>query len=278
MYYPAKKYNHFKAILLLLSLLALQACEKFEYSPYEVRLSEDEKNINQRNLEKIKALQITPTDQLRFILISDSQGFYEYNIKLVNHINRYHGDAHFLLLGGDITDFGLLKEHKLIHHQLSKLKMPYVAVIGNHDAVNNGKAVYKAMYGDFDFSFTVGNTKFILLNTNYLEFDRKVPDLVWLEEELKDGLNYNHIFVLSHIYPILYEFGRDEGKGEQYGELVSKYNVSYSLHGHRHAYNLFYPFDGRIPYLVSGATERLEYIVFTVNGDKITFERIQLNS
>lgn len=278
MYYPFKKYNYFRVFMLALSLLVMQACEKFDYSPYEVRLTEDEQNVNQRNIEKIKALHIAPTDQLQFILISDSQGFYEENENLVNHINRFYGDAHFLLLGGDITDFGLLKEFKLVHYQLNKLKMPYVAVVGNHDATNNGKAVYQAMYGDFDFSFIVGDTKFILLNTNYLEFDRRAPDLVWLEEELKDGLNYSNIFVLSHIYPILYEFGRDEGKGEMYGELVSKYNVSYSLHGHRHAYNLFYPFDGRIPYLVSGATERLEYIVFTVNGDKITFERIQLNS
>ncbi|WP_187029096.1 metallophosphoesterase family protein [Pontibacter deserti] len=259
-------------------MLILQACEKFEYSPYEVRLNDDEKNINQRNIQRIKDLSITPTDQIKFILISDSQGFYADNEKVVNHINRHHGEAHFLLLGGDITDFGLLKEHRLIHQQLSKLKMPYVAVIGNHDGTNNGKVVYKRMYGAFDFSFTAGDSKFILLNTNYLEFDRKVPDLEWLEEELKDGQQYNHIFVLSHIYPILYEFGRDEGKGELYGKLVSKYNVSFSLHGHRHAYNLFYPFDGSIPYLISGATERLEYIVFTVNGDNITFERIQINS
>jgi 3',5'-cyclic-AMP phosphodiesterase len=278
MYYPAKKYNCFARIILALSLLIVQACEKFEYSPYEVRLSEDEKNINQRNIQKIKELHITPADQFKFILISDSQGFYDDNERVVSHINRHYSDAHFLLLGGDITDFGLLKEHRLIHKQLSKLNMPYVAVIGNHDATNNGKVVYKNMYGAFDFSFIVGGTKFILLNTNYLEFDRKVPDLNWLEAELKDGLHYNNIFVLSHIYPILYEFGRDEGKGELYGKLVSKYNVSYSLHGHRHAYNLFYPFDGRIPYLVSGATERLEYIVFTVNGDNITFERIQINS
>ena len=183
-----------------------------------------------------------------------------------------------MLLGGDITDFGLVKEFRLVHEELSRLRMPYVAVVGNHDATNNGKAAYKAMYGDFDFSFTVGNSKFILLNTNYLEFDRKVPNLAWLEEELKDGQNYENVFVLSHIYPILYEFGREEGKGELYGTLVSKYDVSYSLHGHRHEYNLFYPFDGRVPYLISGATERLEYIVFTVNGDKITFDRVQLKS
>lgn len=274
-------YDHFKKILLTAlawSLLAVQACEKFEYSPYELRLKEHEIHVNKRNIEKIKALNIDPAEPLRFILISDTQGFFKENEKLVNYINGNHADAHFVLLGGDITEFGLLKEFRLVHEELSRLKMPYVAVVGNHDAVNNGKAVYKAMYGDFDLSFIVGNKKFILLNTNYLEFDREVPDLDWLEKELQDGLNYDHVFVLSHIYPILYEFGRDEGKGELYGELLSRYNVSYSLHGHRHEFNHFYPFDGRIPYLISGATERLEYIVFTVDGDKINYERIQIGS
>ncbi|NDK56578.1 metallophosphoesterase family protein [Pontibacter fetidus] len=124
MYYPVKKYNYFKLVVLALAMLAWQSCEKFEYSPYEMRLSEDEKNINQRNIQKLETLHITRNTAFQFILIADSQGFYEENEQLVEHINRYHSDALFLLLGGDITDFGLLKEHKLIHHQLSKLKMP----------------------------------------------------------------------------------------------------------------------------------------------------------
>jgi 3',5'-cyclic-AMP phosphodiesterase len=281
MYSFTVKYRILKVIALIkliFVLLLLQACEKFEYSPYETRLKGHEKNINQRSIAKIQALQLTQDDELRFIFISDTQGFFTENEKVVSTINANHPDAHFLLLGGDITEFGLLKEFRLVHNELSRLKMPYVAVVGNHDATNNGKAVYKAMYGDFDLSFTVADKKFILLNTNYLEFDRKAPDLKWLEKELQDGLNYRHVFVLSHIYPILYEFGKNEGKGEEYGELLSRYNASYSLHGHRHEFNHFYPFDGRIPYLISGATERLEYIVFTINGNKINYERIQIGS
>ncbi len=278
MYNAAIKYHYFKKSILVTLLLLLLSCDKFEYSPYSIQLSKNEKNINQRNIARIQSLNISPVEPLRFILISDTQGFFTENEKVVNHINQNHAAAHFVLLGDDITEFGLLKEFRLVHEELSRLKMPYVAVVGNHDATNNGKVAYKAMYGDFDLSFIVKNIKFILLNTNYLEFDRKVPDLEWLEQELEDGLRYDHVFVLSHIYPILYEFGKEEGKGELYGELLSRYNASYSLHGHRHEFNHFYPFDGRIPYLISSSTERLEYVVFTVAGDNITFERIHINS
>ena len=60
MYYAVKKYNCFGVILLGLALLVLQACEKFEYSPYEIRLREDEKHINNHNIAKINALQLLP--------------------------------------------------------------------------------------------------------------------------------------------------------------------------------------------------------------------------
>ncbi len=253
-------------------LLSLQACEEFEYSPYEVRLDKDEKNINQRNIGKIQALPLSPTDTLRFILTADSQGFYEENSELVQQINK-NEKAAFLLLGGDVTDFGLAKEFKLVHDDLKRLKMPYVAVVGNHDVVNNGKEVFQAMYGKFDISFTVGRNKFILLNTNYLEFAKTVPDLDWLENELKASADFDNVFVLSHIPPKNTEFGRE--KAVRYIQLMSQYNVRFSLHGHNHSFDYYFPFDGKVPYLESGATEKKEYVVFTVIGQNVTFKRVK---
>ncbi len=261
-----------KALLLATLMLALQACEEFEYSPYEVRLDGDEENINQRNIERIQALGLAPTDTIRFILTADTQGFYEENAELVKHINQ-NEDADFLLLGGDVTDFGLAKEFKLVHDDLKRLKMPYVAVVGNHDAINNGKEVFQAMYGKFDISFAVGNSKFILLNTNYLEFDKKAPDLDWLENELKTSAGYENIFVVSHIPPKNNEFGPE--KAERYKQLMNQYNVRYSLHGHNHSFDYYFPEESKVPYLEAGATEKKEYVVFTVVGTNVTFKRVK---
>ncbi|OKL38456.1 metallophosphoesterase family protein [Pontibacter flavimaris] len=256
----------------ILSLALLnQACEEFEYSPYEIRLEEDEKNINGRNIERINALNISPSDTLRFILTADAQGFYEENEKLVAHINR-RDDTDFVVIGGDLTDFGLTKEFRLVHQDFKTLKMPYVAVVGNHDAINNGKQVFTAMYGDYDTSFAVGNSRFILLNTNYLEFDQQVPDLDWLEAELQAAQAYENIFVISHIPPTNKEFG--EENGVRYGQLMNQYNVTYSLHGHNHSYKHHFPFGEQVPVLETAATEKLEYIVFTVIGKEVTFERV----
>jgi Icc-related predicted phosphoesterase len=258
-------------ISLLLALIS-QSCEEFEYSPYEIRLEEDEKGINTRNIARVEALDISPDDTLRFILTADLQGFYEENEAMVAHIKQHQKDSNFLLVGGDLTDFGLAKEFKLIHEDFGTLPIPYVAVIGNHDAVNNGKQAFSAMYGDYDTSFSVGNSKFILLNTNYIEFEKQVPDLDWLEQELAAAANYENVFVLSHIPPQNYEFG--EEKSSRYYSLMSQYNVRYSLHGHNHNFEHYFPFDGTVPYIQTGAAEDREYIVFTVIGDQVKFERV----
>ncbi|WP_347158950.1 metallophosphoesterase family protein [Pontibacter chitinilyticus] len=259
------------AVCLLLAL-ASQACEEFEYSPYEIRLDDSEKNINQRNIAKIEAQHLAPTDTLRFILTADVQGFYEEDAAMVRDINQHHANANFLLLGGDLTDFGLAKEFKMIHKSFHSLVMPYVAVVGNHDSVNNGQQVFKAMYGDYNTSFAVGNSKFILLNTNYIEFDEKVPDLDWLEKELAASTGYDNVFVLSHIPPENYEFGQENT--QRYYQLLSKYKVAFSLHGHNHSFKYSRPYDDTVPYVETTTAEDREYLLFTVIGDQVSFERI----
>ncbi|MDX5437481.1 MAG: metallophosphoesterase [Pontibacter sp.] len=271
-----KRYERSTVLSLLLVpllMLLLASCEKFEYSPYEIRLDEDEKNINSRNLQRIASLNISPADTFKFVLTADTQGFYEENEKLVAHINQ-RDDIAFVLLNGDLTDFGLAEEFKLVHEDFKKLKMPYVAVIGNHDAINNGKEAFTAMYGDYDISFSVGNTNYILLNTNYLEFDKKVPDLVWLEKELQASQAFENTFVVAHISPTSPEFG--EEKAERYASLLKQYGADYSLHGHGHNYKYHFPYGEQLPVLETASTEKLEYIVFTVAGDDISFERIKI--
>ena len=41
--------------------------------------------------------------------------------------------ADVLLLPGDLTDYGLLEEARILAHELSYLKVPVLAVLGNHD-------------------------------------------------------------------------------------------------------------------------------------------------
>ncbi|MBB6612584.1 metallophosphoesterase [Pontibacter sp. Tf4] len=274
MQHTTTKFNYRNKITLttlVLSVMALQACDKFEYSPYEVRLNDNEKELNLKNIERIKAQNIPADATITFALISDTQGFYKETEATVNHLNK-RNDVQFVLHNGDITDFGVLKEYRLINDRLSKLKFPLVTVIGNHDATNNGKQVYREMYGPYDFSFVAGHAKFIFLNTNNWEFDGAAPNLAWLETELQDRANYKQVFVLSHIPPHDDSFGAD--KLMRYRELMDKYNVSMSIHGHGHNFETYQYKEGGTKYMNVGDTQDKEYIVMRANGNSVTFERV----
>jgi 3',5'-cyclic-AMP phosphodiesterase len=197
-----------RVLLTILLLINITSCkELFQYSPNEVRLEEEEKNLNQKNIAKLQA--IPAQDQIKFVVIGDSQRFYDDLDDFVTNINLQTGIS-FVLLNGDISDFGLNKEFKWINRILKKLTIPYFAVIGNHDMLANGRLIYKEMFGEENFSFTYGGYKFIGLNTNSQEtgFDGSIPDLPWLEKELNSA--YKQAFVFSHVPPFSGQF--DEKK------------------------------------------------------------------
>jgi 3',5'-cyclic-AMP phosphodiesterase len=269
MHNTTTKYNYFLKITLAATFLALQGCDKFEYSPYEIRLHDNERQLNQKNIDRIVAQNIPQDATITFALMSDTQGFYEDTDAIVNHLNK-RDDVQFVLHNGDITDFGLLKEFRLINEMLGRLKAPLVTVIGNHDAVSNGKQLYKEMYGPYDFSFAAGHSKFIFINTNNWEFGG--INLDWLEEQLADRANYDQVFVLSHIPPTSSAFG--EANAQRYRQLMNKYNVSMSIHGHNHSFETYQLEEGGTQYMNVGEAADEEYVVMRVSNTNVTFERV----
>jgi 3',5'-cyclic-AMP phosphodiesterase len=268
------KYNYFRRLTLTsltASLLLLQACDKFEYSPYEIRLRDNERELNQKNINRILEQNIAEDATITFALISDTQGYYKDTETIVTHLNNLDG-VQFVLHNGDITDFGLLKEFRLINERLGKLNAPLVTVIGNHDAVNNGMQLYKEMYGPYNFSFVAGHSKFIFINTNFWEFNGAAPDLNWLESELSDRDAYKQVFVLSHIPPTSSAFG--EANAARYRELMNKYKVSMSIHGHNHSFETYQMEEGGTRYMNVGEADDQEFILMRVSGTNVSFERI----
>ncbi|MBC5772902.1 metallophosphoesterase [Pontibacter sp. KCTC 32443] len=260
---------------LALPLLALQACDKFEYSPYEVRLHDNERQLNQKSIDRIKQQNIPQDATITFALVSDTQGYYKDTEVMVNHLNK-RNDVQFILHNGDITDFGLLKEFRLINEELGRLKAPLVTVIGNHDAVSNGMQLYKEMYGPYNFSFVAGHSKFIFINTNNWEFNGTAPDLDWLEMQLTDRASYDQVFVLSHIPPTSSAFG--DANATRYRQLMNQYNVTMSIHGHNHSFETYQLEEGGTQYMNVGEAADEEYVLMRVNNTSVAFERVSTKS
>lgn len=243
----------------------------FQYSPNEVRLDEEETNINLKNIPRIEAL--PKRDTLKFILIGDSQRFYDQVESFVTEANK-RNDISFVVLAGDISDFGLNKEFKWVHRELKKLKVPYIGVIGNHDMLANGRLIFNKMYGPENFSFNCNGTRFICLNTNSREvgFDGSIPNLSWLDKELKQAVSYANAFVISHVAPFSKADFDNELELPYASLLAQSKNVKASLHAHDHTTNRIRPYEGGMEYFVIGTINKRTFAVITVWEDQYTIE------
>lgn len=254
-----------KTACLLLVLLTLTSCKRFLFHPNEVR--PDEKGLNNYNIQRIAQLDTVPS--FNFILIGDTQRFYEELEDFVNHVNSLPNIS-FVLVNGDLVDFGLNREFNWIASKFGKLKVPYVAVIGNHDMLANGRKIFNEMFGPENFSFFYGRNKFICLNSNSREvdFNGKVPDVSWLGQQLNDSIA-NNIFVLSHVPPFNVDF--DKNLEPAFSNLLAgQPKTRLSLHGHEHQYRLVNPYPGEIPYVVAAATNDRSYALIEVNGEGVS--------
>ncbi|MBK0402432.1 metallophosphoesterase [Adhaeribacter sp. BT258] len=253
-------------------LIGVSACEKFEYSPNEVRLDESEQDLTRKNLEKIQALDLDKRTTFRFAVISDTQRFYDELDDAVDALNN-RNDLDFVIITGDITDFGQTKEYRWINDRMQKLKIPFLTVIGNHDCVGNGKKIYQAMYGPYDYTMNIGRNRFVFINTNSLEFDEPVPDLDFFRKALQDTANFDQAFVLSHIPPFDADF--DKSMEEEFNRISNQSKVKVSIHGHQHGYREPRKYYGdAVDYLIVGSVEKRGYEEIAVTGRQIELKRI----
>ncbi len=252
---------------ILFPVLVLSSCKDlFQFNPNEVRLEESEKNLNEKNIQKLQSK--APGEPIKFIVTGDSQRFYEELDAFVDHVNGMD-DISFVLLNGDISDFGLNKEFKWVNDRLSRLKVPYISVIGNHDMLANGRLVYNQMYGPENFSFQIGSNKFICLNSNSEEvaFNGSLPNISWLNSQLNDAQEQKNIFVFSHVPPFSAAFDQNL-KDAYHASIQNSGKVRLSIHGHQHSFSITRPFgESSIEYLVVGSVQKRNYGLITVTGE-----------
>lgn len=256
----------------LVACIMMFSCKKLiQYSPNEIRLAEADKALNSKNIQKIQTLPYK--DTFRFVVIGDAQRFYENLDDFVSTVNTGE-DVAFVLLNGDISDFGLNREFQWISRSLKRLRAPFIAVIGNHDMLANGRGVYGQMFGAENFSFAYSGCRFICLNTNSREvgFDGTIPDLPWLQKEVGLLSGHRPAFVFSHVPPFDADF--DQQKANRYDSIMATSNkVPLSVHGHQHRYTVSRPYPSGVEYLVVSSTNKRNYALITVSRNNYTIEQ-----
>ncbi|MCC2545701.1 metallophosphoesterase [Hymenobacter sp. BT175] len=255
------------SLLASTAALLLGGCEMLEFSPNDYRSPKDQTDLTRKNLERLMASPVPAGDTLRFVFTGDSQRFYDAAEGLVESVNQQRG-INFVIVAGDISDFGMGREMRWVDDKLRKLNVPYLTVIGNHDQVGNGREAYQHIFGALNYSFVYGGTKFIMTDTNGREynFNGKVPDIPWVQQQLADASTPRQI-VVSHVPPQDEDF--DPALREPYiVTLREAPRLVFELNGHRHSFSIGQPFGDDVTYINSSAFDTRQYVILTVWGDK----------
>lgn len=255
-------------------LLCLSGCNVIEYHPYDTRIT-GETGVNAKNIKLIEE-RMAGKKTFRFAMLSDTQRRYDETEDAVNSINA-RGDIEFVLHGGDIADFGETKEFLWGRDVLNKLQMPYVCLLGNHDCLGTGMEVFSQVFGAENFAFTVGNVRFICLNTNALEYDysHPVPDFNFMEDELVNmPQNIEKTIVAMHVPPGDVEFNNNVGKAFEHYIKTYK-GLQFCLYGHNHSWDKREFFNDGVIYYGCTTVGKRGYYVITINEEDYEIERCE---
>lgn len=266
-------HNLLGCFLLGSTIIVQTGCDMIEYHPYDLNI-EGETNINERNIQSIEA-STAGKQSISFALISDTQRWYDETEDAVNAING-RNDIDFVIHCGDLSDFGMKMEFEEQRDRLNRLNVPYVCLLGNHDCLATGKEVFNTIFGNENFSFTAGDTHFICLNTNALEFDysEAVPNLLFLEDELKHVPSQaKKTVVAMHAPPYSEQFNNNIAKVFQY--YITQFpSLQFCVYGHVHSFNENEFFDDGIMYYSAPSINKRSYIYFSITPNGYDYELV----
>ena len=287
-----KCYNlkHMKRILKILGLIVLAAAVYSFIPVVGFYLQKDPAPYT--NEQAVERLKNNKGDYFEFVVLGDDHAGFIYNdsmtLKMVRSINREGRfkkiPIDFAMISGDVTFRGSTWDYRIYNKMRSRIKMPVISVVGNHDDDKGGAALFKKYAGEGELSFADRNCYFIVIdnamgNLNDAQFSR-------LEEDLKTSLSYAHRFVVMHkpaTSPYFQSWYRPERNPWSYRfmKLCEKYKVDMVFSGHEHMFNE--KTFGGVKYIVSAGGGMppnipdsdggfLHYIVVRVRGDYVDYE------
>lgn len=158
----------------------------------------------------------------------------------------------FVQFAGDNVQHARDHEWELFKDVTSRLKVPFYALVGDHDAHHDpGCYSYQANVGATYQAFTVGCYRFICLNTNqYKPLGLSPEQVIWFRYEVDTALTrQERVVVFQHNYP--FQVWEDfAGPGiEEWREIMQTRPITALFSGHTHYGQLAN--DGRNVYVAT---------------------------
>lgn len=194
--------------------------------------------VSNWNRSQISRIKVADPDDFTFAVFGDNKDGYLLFEKLLKDIDKRR-EVSFAIALGDLVPKGKgVYFRRFLKEVQAHLTIPLVTAIGNHDLNGGSSDNYRQIFGESYYSFTIGETHFIVLHaTTEAGFDKM--ELSWLEEELKRGQGAKNRIVFMHIPPF---DPRGEGfnkclqDGKSLLDLFRYYHVTHLFAAHIHGY------------------------------------------
>lgn len=265
----SSKYHLYSAVL---AILLLAGCGKvFDFTPYDAVPAEEFRALNASNTAQIIAALAGLNGPVTIGLTSDPHYHYSDLTDIVAHMK---GDPtiDFVVVPGDLTDQGLLGEFEAFARIMQGLEVPWLAVIGNHDHLGNGRLIYERIFGPRNVVMEVFGYRFIFFDDTVWESNMP-PDIQWLDQALA-GAGELIPIVITHIPPFTDQLvGVYEDAIQQ---RLSAAGVPLFIHGHLHRFNDHVPYGDGVRYLCVPWPEDRSYAKVTLDGSSVSIEHVVL--
>ncbi|QNL48500.1 PQQ-binding-like beta-propeller repeat protein [Olivibacter sp. SDN3] len=192
--------------------------------------------------------------------------------RTIKDINQ-NNEIQFIIISGDITEFGSDEELTLAKQILDSLHNPYYLVPGNHDTnwSESGGNSFRKIFGDETFYFIHDGYRFAGTNSgpNMRMGPGQIPreNLVWMDS----------ILAIDPELPLIYvnHYPQDSSLNNWYESIdrLKKHDIRLMLCGHGHI-NESYDFEG-IPGVMGRSNLRAEqetggYNIVTISSEEAT--------
>jgi Icc-related predicted phosphoesterase len=159
-------------------------------------------------------------------------GLYSFK-NLKNAVDSLQVLADVIVVTGDITGNGRMKDYLKFMTVFEGTKTPYLIVPGNHDVMIKGNSIWNQVFGSTESYVDIGIYRIIGINSLSINWNF-----------LDQALNTNQISIVVGHFPIFPRFQKTTKKymTEKEGlvERFNKFEVPIYIHGHEHTDYLEY--------------------------------------
>jgi len=203
---------------------------------------------------QVQRLSAKTASSVTFAVLGDSRGSRKVFPALLQLLQD-DPDVAFAVHLGDLVDKPDLGQYRVFFRQVREnFIKPLLVTVGNHELTDQGRPLYRELFGPENFAFSLQDAYFIGFD-DAQETSLTKDHLSWLTRELQKAQAYSQRLVFLHV-PLFDPRGGEKPhslppeRGRRLAELFRRYGVTHIFAGHIHGY-----FTGEwfgVPFTISG--------------------------